>query len=266
MSSESIDLCSEDGRFIRILLSLSADPDAVCWVDVSIPGRLPGPLRRVGCTLEREHPGTRRVPHVRYGPHRDCWHNGPETWLKWRSRPRAVLAFLDLVSSKPTLLCYPGRLLLKQLLFALFTLPLIATASAEGVPHEIWGKWAIVRLLPTTTIGCEPPSLIGTSLEYAASKFRWKDVVTVDPAVQIRWIDARQYQQEHSGGGAVDSYLDFKQLGVTGSSAMVISIDHPPASIMSGTIEIPGDTVLVKSSNEIVVTACGFYFLAKRAP
>jgi hypothetical protein len=45
---------------------------------------------------------------------------------------------------------------------------------------------------------------------------------------------------------------------------MQISIEHPPASITGGTVEIPGDVALVKDQNTIIFSACNVYFEAKR--
>jgi len=141
--------------------------------------------------------------------------------------------------------------------------------QAQVIPKQIWGKWVVSREIPTTTIACwgetKARSLLGTEIEYSADIFRWKGVVTPHPVAEARIISAEQFHDENSGTGANSSQITFRQLGIKAKQVTEITIHHPPANITGGTIEIPGDDVLVKNKDAIVVSACNVYFEAKRA-
>jgi hypothetical protein len=145
---------------------------------------------------------------------------------------------------------------------------LAATVQAQTVPEQIWGKWVVTRKIPTKTISCwgeaEAKTLLGTEIEYSAESFRWKDVVTTHPVVKARMVSAEQFRDENSGKGSNSSQIAFGQLGIKAKQAMLISINHSPAKITGGTIEIPGDEVLVKNKHTIIFSACNVYFEAKR--
>ena len=140
--------------------------------------------------------------------------------------------------------------------------------QGQTIPEQIWGKWIVTRQIPTTTISCwgaaEAKTLLGTEIEYSAEVFRWKDVVTTHPVAEAKIVSAEQFHDDNSGKGSNSSQITFRQLGIKAKQAMIISIHHPPAEITGGTIEIPGDEVLVKNKGTIVFTACNVYFEAKR--
>jgi hypothetical protein len=46
----------------------------------------------------------------------------------------------------------------------------------------------------------------------------------------------------------------------------VVTIHHPDAAITGATTEIPGDEVLLKSTNQIIFAVCNVYFEATRLP
>jgi hypothetical protein len=144
----------------------------------------------------------------------------------------------------------------------------IATAQAQTIPEQIWGKWVISRKIPTKTISCwdeaEAKTLLGTQTEYSSEVFRWKDVVTAHPTAEAKMVSAEQFHDDNSGKGSNSSQITFRQLGITAKQVMLISIHHPPANITGGTIEIPGDQVLVKNKDTIIFAACNVYFEAKR--
>jgi hypothetical protein len=141
--------------------------------------------------------------------------------------------------------------------------------SGQTIPEQVWGTWVVTRQIPTTTISCwgaaEAKTLLGTEIEYSAAEFRWKDMVTTQPVAETRIVSAEQFQDENSGKGSNSSQITFPQLGIKARRAMVVSIHHRPAAITGGTIEIPGDKVLVKNKDTVVFAACNMYFEAKRA-
>lgn len=153
----------------------------------------------------------------------------------------------------------------RVLLVAVLCLNCLSCIAAQSVPQELRGKWRVRRILPADTISCwgesEAKKLIGTELEYTADLFRWKDQLVSHPLVKVTVVTADEFQKEYSGSG---SFVDFSRLGIRASQVTRIQIDHPPAEITGGTIEIPGDEVLIRDPNSIVISVCNVYFEASR--
>jgi len=144
-----------------------------------------------------------------------------------------------------------------------------ATAcTAQTIPKEIWGQWTVRRELPTKAISCwgepEAKRLIGSELEYSDKLFRWNTVITDHPIASIRTVTAEQFQSENSSPSVNGSQVSFHQLGIVAKQAEEISIHHESANITGATIEIPGDSVLVKDADTIIFSVCNVYFEAKR--
>src|SRR5690348_11096183 len=142
------------------------------------------------------------------------------------------------------------------------------SARAQTIRKEIWGKWVVVRILPANTISCwdeiQAKALINTEIDYSPESFRRKNVVTKNPTATAKVITAEQFHQDNSGGASDSSQVTFEQLGIKSKKANEITIHPPPADITGGTIEIPGDEVLVKDKDTIIVSACNVYFEARR--
>lgn len=143
-----------------------------------------------------------------------------------------------------------------------------AVAHGQTIPKDIWGKWKIVRELPTRTISCwgeaDVKKLLGTQIEYAEKAFIWNQVPARDVAATDKIVTAEQFQHENSSPSSNGSQVDFHQLGITAKQIRQISIHHDPADITGATIEIPGDEVLVKNPETLVFAVCNVYFEAKR--
>jgi hypothetical protein len=159
-----------------------------------------------------------------------------------------------------------NRALLSLGLFLPLTLG--TAQSTDGIPTQLQGKWRVRRIIPTRTITCwdqrQAESLLGTIIEYSPTVFRWKDQVVSNPRVTSKTTSATGFSDEYYGGPS-DSQVDFKQLGIQSPSITIISIDHPAANVTNGgTVEIPGDTVLLQSKNRIIITVCNVYFEADR--
>jgi hypothetical protein len=158
---------------------------------------------------------------------------------------------------------------MSKLVFAVVALQTALFAAAQNIPQELRGKWIVTRDLPTKTIGCwgerDVKRLIGTRVEYTADSFRWKNTVTDHPEVTVTTIDANQFQNVYSGSGTFNSQVSFDQLGIHANAVKRVKISHPPAEITGGTIEIPGDEVLIKNQNTIIFSVCNVYFEARRA-
>jgi hypothetical protein len=106
--------------------------------------------------------------------------------------------------------------------------------------------------------------LVGSEIEYFAALFRWRNQRITNPSTRVEVVTSDEFSKRYSGGGSNDSQVDFKQLGIRAPSIEIITINHPPADITGGTIEIPGDTVLLRGRDRIVVTVCNVYFEAVR--
>jgi hypothetical protein len=141
-------------------------------------------------------------------------------------------------------------------------------ATAQNIPQELYGKWAIQRELPTRTISCwgekEAKAIIGSEIEYAADSFRWKTVMVDRPRVEVKVVSADQFEHENSSPSVNGSQVSFRQLGIHAPEAKQVTIGHPPAEITKATTEIPGDLLLVKNRNTIIFSVCNVYFEAKR--
>jgi len=150
------------------------------------------------------------------------------------------------------------------LVFALF-FSLIDSMVAQNIPTTIIGKWRVRRILPADTVSCwgekEARGLLGTEIEYTADSFRWKADSIQHPTVHVTVVTADEFQKEYSGSG---SFVDFRRLGIPNSKATKVQIVHPPASITQGSIEVPGDNLLIKNRKTIVFSVCNVYFEAKR--
>lgn len=146
----------------------------------------------------------------------------------------------------------------------------VSVATAQQIPAELVGKWVIKRQLATTTISCwgnkEANAILGTEIEYLPHSFRWKDTVVKDPAVEVVITGADQFADENSGGGTQGSKVSFRQLGIRKAETEQVTIKHAPAEITGATIEIPGDRVLFKNHNTIVLSVCNVYFEARQLP
>ena len=144
----------------------------------------------------------------------------------------------------------------------------VTAVHAQTIPVELWGKWVVARVLPTRTIACwgdrQAKALLNTEIEYSGDVFRWKDVITRSLDVSTEVVTAERFHDDNSGRGTNSSQVTFRELGISSNQATEISIKHPPADITGETVEIPGDRVLVRDKNTIVISVCSVYFEAHR--
>lgn len=145
----------------------------------------------------------------------------------------------------------------------------VATSTAsKDVPEQLLGKWVVRRVIPTPTITCwggkESKRLIGTEIRYEAHGFRWKEHRTESPDVILEQLTADEFHDQNSGGGAADSQVSLKDLGITTAEVTQVSLSHPDANITGATNEIPGDRVFIKGRDLIVFSVCNVWFEAKK--
>jgi len=145
-----------------------------------------------------------------------------------------------------------------------------AKSDGSQIPDALRGKWTVMRVIPTArTIGCwgdtESKALLKTEIEYSADIFRWKDVITRSPEASTQVLTAKRFYDENSGGSANGNQITLPELGITSDQVTEVSITHEPAEITRATVEIPGDQVLLKDNNTIILSVCGVYFEAQRS-
>jgi len=145
---------------------------------------------------------------------------------------------------------------------------LASSASAQGIPKELWGTWTIRRVIPATTVSCwnekQAKKIVGTELEYSADLFRWDKIVTNKPTAEVTTLTAEEFAKSNSGMGADSSQVTFEQIGIAAKQATQVVIAHPKSDVTGTTIEIPGDAVLIKDQNTIIFSVCNVYFEAAR--
>ena len=143
----------------------------------------------------------------------------------------------------------------------------LGAQNASSMPAELEGTWRIQRIIPTRTITCwderQARKLIGTLVRYTPAEFQWQTHSVSNPSVTSHVWTAEQFHDQYYGGPN-DSQVDFLQLGIHSSTVTEFSIAHPAANITGGTVEIPGDSVLLKGPTQIVLSVCNVYFEAVR--
>lgn len=140
---------------------------------------------------------------------------------------------------------------------------------ATPMPAELLGSYTIRKILPTQTISCwdekQARALIGTDLEYKPDSLRWKTTTVRYVNSSTTNIKAEDFAADNSGS---QSSVTFKDLGITAPEVKQITIEHPDVTIADwsheGTMEMPGETVIVKGPNTLVFSVCNVYFEADR--
>lgn len=157
---------------------------------------------------------------------------------------------------------------IKGLRFLFGTMLLASACTAQSVPKAVWGRRTIRRELPARTISCwaeaDAKKILGTDIEYSNRVFRWGSITTNNPVADSKIITAQQFHAENSGEGANSSQVDFQQLGIKQTRTLEVRIQHADAHVSTATNEIPGDDILLKNLDTIVLSVCNIYFEAKR--
>jgi hypothetical protein len=158
--------------------------------------------------------------------------------------------------------------MLRPLQAALVLLIITVSAVAQEIPEQLRGEWTIRRIVPTRTISCwgtkEARLLIGTRIAYTSDTLRWEDRVAFHPLVAVTTIDAQKFHDDNSGGGANDSQVTFRELGIHETSALQITLTHDTIKPIDGANELPGDSVLFKDRDTVIFSVCNVYFEAHR--
>ena len=144
------------------------------------------------------------------------------------------------------------------------------TKSGSPIPQELWGKWTIQKVLPTQNAACwdqkQADALVGTSLEYRADSFAWKEKTLRNLGSTTSMLQAKQFAEDNSGSAGV---VDFHQLGISSASVKQIEIQHPDASVYDSSSNccaaVPGETVMMTDAKTLVLGVCGVYYRVSRA-
>ncbi|WP_353068530.1 lysozyme inhibitor LprI family protein [Tunturibacter empetritectus] len=148
-----------------------------------------------------------------------------------------------------------------------------AAKAGSPIPEMIRGQWMVKKVLPTKTIACwdqkQADAMIGTELEYKADSLRWKTTTVRNLGSTAATVEAKQFAEDNSGRGSQSSQVDFSQLGIATPTVQQITIEHPDVTIQDGSaggsMEMPGDVVMMKDSDRLVFSVCNVYFEADRA-
>ena len=176
------------------------------------------------------------------------------------------------------------------------------SAYAQSIPKELWGKWRINHSMPIPTVGCwgspEEKLIEGTEIEYTSSSFRWKNVIVKNPVIKIedKTIDGIEGMYSSPGHNPdTDFKVSAADLGLVSpfywensnwddnsrkayfkareayekkyadKKFAYITVEHLKVSAnLPNTDEIPGDNVLLKNGDTLIMTVCGGFFEAKR--
>jgi hypothetical protein len=154
---------------------------------------------------------------------------------------------------------------------ALIGLPLVPRAQdANAIPKGLSGRWRVERIIPTRTITCfgerEARSIVHTEIEYSQTAFHWNHHLIPYTSASSHVLNAEQFHDDYSGGGAKDSQVDFDQLGIRSSTVTVVTFAHADVNIPGMVDGIPGDLILIKDANHIILNVCNVYLGAVRLP
>ncbi len=143
--------------------------------------------------------------------------------------------------------------------------PLILVAPtvthAQAIPSMLTGTWRIVRILPTKNIQCwsidRAKTLLGTTLRY--TPYRLTSLAGKTPVTEAstRTLSLSQFQ--------VDYNVNLADLGIFTPNVNEVALQHKDSDFTGATTKVPGDTVLLVSPTNIVISACGVFYSATKA-
>lgn len=144
-----------------------------------------------------------------------------------------------------------------------------ADAVVEPIPKTLLGNWHVSKILPTQTVGCwdeqQAKGLIGSKLSYQADGFNWNGTALKNEGATVSTVEAQEFVEDNSGSS---SYIDFPTLGISTPAVERVMIQHADTQIKGitdqGTDGVPGDNVLLKDANTLILSVCNVWFEAQR--
>lgn len=137
-------------------------------------------------------------------------------------------------------------------------------AKEVDIPTSLRGRWKILRSLKAGSgnVTCMADegetSIVGRSIEYAMDSITWNGLKTQKATAKILDVTDKQYIYRYR--------VDLSSLGIKSEKATVIEIAHPDANVIDCTTQIPGDTVMFKDQDTIIIWVENNYFEAVRQP
>ncbi|BBO62579.1 TPA: hypothetical protein ACGCBI_003970 [Serratia marcescens] len=144
-----------------------------------------------------------------------------------------------------------------------------AESDTGPIPKQLLGNWRVNKIVPTQTTGCwdqqQAQSLIGGKISYKADAFSWNDTALKSEGATVSTVEAQEFVEDNAGSS---SYIDFPMLGISTPSVERVAIQHADTVIKGitdqGTDGVPGDNVLVKDANTLILSLCNVWFEAQR--
>ena len=138
-----------------------------------------------------------------------------------------------------------------------------------SIPQELLGKWIIRKSLPVGGVVCwgekQAQALVGTSLEYRADSFLWKEKSIRSLGSKTSLVKAQEFAEENSGSGGSVTLHD---LGIAAPSVKQVEIQHPDITVYDKTMDccatVPGENALMKGPNTLILNICGVFYEATR--
>jgi hypothetical protein len=135
------------------------------------------------------------------------------------------------------------------------------TGKDMDIPASLRGRWKILRSLKgvggVTCMADEGEStVVGRSIEYTANSINWNGLITQKATAKMLEVTNRQYTESYR--------VDLNSLGIKSRRVTVIEIAHPDAKVIDCTTQIPGDTVMFKNRDTIIIWVDNNYFEAAR--
>ncbi len=144
-----------------------------------------------------------------------------------------------------------------------------ADAVVEPIPKTLLGNWHVSKILPTQTVGCwdekQAEGLIGGKLSYKANGFSWNGTELKNEGATLSTVEAQEFVEDNSGSS---SYIDFPMLGISTPAVERVMIQHADTQIKGitdqGADGVPGDNVLQKDANTLILSVCNVWFEVQR--
>lgn len=144
-----------------------------------------------------------------------------------------------------------------------------ASGDIGSIPKDLLGNWRVSKIVPTQTAGCwdqqQAQSLIGGKITYSADGLSWNGTTLKSEGATVSTVEAQEFVKDNSGSS---SYIDFATLGISTPSVLRVAFQHPDATIKGitdqGTDGVPGDNVLIKDYNTLILSLCNVWFEVQR--
>jgi hypothetical protein len=105
--------------------------------------------------------------------------------------------------------------------------------------------------------------MLGTQVQYRGSSLSWNGKTVRVISSKTTNVSAGQFALENAGGSGGGS-VNFTSLRINNQNVREFTLEHPNVDLGCGTIGLPGDHLLLKSSSTVLFSACAVWFELKR--